>query len=89
MCSILTLLLASSVLLPLLPPLFPHLILKYYSMIRLFISGHIIFGKRGCKLSILIYLEYRFVRTFWKSELYPECFIHKAALVMYFSHVGY
>lgn len=33
--------------------------------------------------------EYGFVRTFWKSELYPECFIHKAALMIYFSRVGY
>lgn len=87
----LTLLLASPVLLPLLPPLFPHLIIKYCSFRHLSVNGHIIFGKELVNNSHLprMMAEYGFVRAFWKSELYPEYFIHKAALIIFFSLVGY
>lgn len=41
------------------------------------------------KFSLRKMAEYGFVRIFWKSEFYPECFIHKAALMIYFSRVDY
>lgn len=58
---------------------------------HLSVNGHIIFRKELVNNSHLprLMAEYGFVRAFWKSELYPEYFIHKAALIIFFSLVGY